>query len=70
MPFTTPFPSKNTPTNREDEFWYVTLDDKGLIDMPSIVNYVLDKAGAKKLQILTHSQVRSYQVLVVLISAD
>lgn len=44
--------------NRQAEYFQVSMDELGLIDVPTCLHYVLEKSGAKKLNILTHSQVR------------
>lgn len=36
---------------------YISVDEQALIDLPAGINYILDKTGAKKLSLLTHSQV-------------
>lgn len=43
-------------SHTEAEYWYISADEQALIDLPTTINYVLDKTGAKKLSLLTHSQ--------------
>jgi predicted alpha/beta hydrolase len=39
------------------EFWYFSLDELALVDVPAMIDYVLDKTGASKLAFVGHSQV-------------
>lgn len=41
---------------REAEYWYTSVDEMALIDLPADISYILEKTGASKLQLLTHSQ--------------
>jgi lysosomal acid lipase/cholesteryl ester hydrolase len=41
---------------KEAEYWYTSIDEMALIDLPADINYILEKTGASKLQLLTHSQ--------------
>lgn len=41
---------------RQAEYWYSSIDESALIDLPATLNYVLDKTGASKALLLTHSQ--------------
>jgi hypothetical protein len=40
------------------EFWYFSIDQLALVDMPTIIDFVLEKTGASKLAFVGHSQVR------------
>jgi pimeloyl-ACP methyl ester carboxylesterase len=40
------------------EFWYFSLDELALIDVPAMIDYVLEHTGASKLAYVGHSQVR------------
>ncbi|WIA37407.1 hypothetical protein OEZ86_014332 [Tetradesmus obliquus] len=43
-------------SHRQSEYWYHSIDEYGLIDLPAQVNAALQVAGAKKLAIVGHSQ--------------
>jgi hypothetical protein len=40
------------------EFWYFSIDQLALIDLPTMIDFVLGKTGASKLAFVGHSQVR------------
>jgi predicted alpha/beta hydrolase len=50
------------------EFWYFSLDELALVDVPTMIDYALEKTGASKLAFVGHSQVRG--LLCVYKAAD
>lgn len=44
-------------SDKESEYWYISMDEMGLIDVPTTINYMLNTTGASKVHLLTHSQV-------------
>jgi hypothetical protein len=40
------------------EFWYFSIDQLALIDLPTMIDFVLGKTRASKLALVGHSQVR------------
>jgi lysosomal acid lipase/cholesteryl ester hydrolase len=42
---------------REAEYWYTSMDEIALIDLPAMVNTILKLTGAKKIGFVGHSQV-------------
>lgn len=45
------------------EFWYFSFDQLATIDLPTMIDFALAKAGASKLAFVGHSQVWGYTIL-------
>jgi hypothetical protein len=43
------------------EFWYFSLDELALVDVPTMIDYALQHTGASKLAYVGHSQVGRLQ---------
>jgi lysosomal acid lipase/cholesteryl ester hydrolase len=41
------------------EFWYFSIDQLALVDLPTMIDFVLGKTGASKLAFVGHSQVHA-----------
>lgn len=42
----------------QPEYWYTSIDTLALKDLPAMIDYTLNKTGAKKVAYVGHSQVR------------
>jgi predicted alpha/beta hydrolase len=43
----------------QPEYWYTSIDTLALKDLPAMIDYTLNKTGAKKVAYVGHSQVRA-----------